>query len=520
MTQNTTVSKQEKESAPVINRNMMTLVITTGVLSVGALLAAVFMLVKTPSAEPVDEMELPEEGQILSLAQIWGITSVNFVYGMAVCSVGVFLLPKEALTMFPDHASLALGTFEALVSCSMLIGPAAGRISDSFRHPMGRRRPMIHIGIHLAAAVTTLMWVASLYNLRVLYVLLVFLQQMMWNAVNASQTALLADLVHPSRKDVASAIQVASLLAGAIVSILCFQGIALAGMDYRLNYPAAIIGTWLALPLTHMAATEQPSENLSLPKALDWSEPRGALRSIFYLGDDRSSDFASITKERAVYYAAVASKAFIFFFIKDGLGIEDGAAQAIFMGQVALSSTCCAAAAGIMTSLVFSVTKIRPQNVACFGGLLMAFSCQFWGITYLKTLSMRKMLMLIQVGGYGTGQGCYLAADLALAIGTMPDPNEASRYMGLWGLSAFIGGCSGALGTSALMEIFGRALPDHLGIQVAEGSYHMYGYMALLISSFCCDAYVGITCYSIRTRDEYDNAQGGQEAVLNPQDGS
>jgi len=129
--------------------------------------------------------------------------------------------------------------------------------------------------------------------------------------------------------------------------------------------------------------------------------------------------------------------------------------------------------------------------------------------------------MLCYVAGYGTGQGSYLAADLALAIGTMPDPNEASRYMGLWGLSAFVGGGLGSIGAAGLMEIFGRALPKHLGHPMAPGAYHMYGYMALLVATFFCDAYVGIICHSVRTRDEYNNPQAGLDVEeFNPQDGS
>lgn len=229
-----------------------------------------------------------------------------------------------------------------------------------------------------------------------------------------------------------------------------------------------------------------------------------------------------ITKERGVYYAAVASKAFIFFFLKDGLHIHSDEDQEVMLGNVALTSACCATMAGMITSLVFSMTKIRPQSVACFGAFFMAFSSQFWGAIFPSTLHMRKLVMLLYIAGYGTGQGCYLAADLALALGTMPDPNEASRYMGLWGLSAFMGGSFGSIGAVALMEIFGRIVPQHMGIPVEEGAYHIYGYIALLIFTFLCDAYVGVICLAVRTRDEYSNPQGGGQDVElnpNPQDG-
>merc|ERR1719213_1057369 len=99
---------------------------------------------------------------------------------------------------------------------------------------------------------------------------------------------------------------------------------------------------------------------------------------------------------------------------------------------------------------------------------MMAIFSQFYSVVWVDTLDMRKFVMLCFITGYGAGQGCYLSADLALAIGTMPDPNEASRYMGLWGLSAFIGGGTGSIMASVLMEVFGRIVPEHMGIHMEE----------------------------------------------------
>ena len=45
-----------------------------------------------------------------------------------------------------------------------------------------------------------------------------------------------------------------------------------------------------------------------------------------------------------------------------------------------------------------------------------------------------------------------MSADLALAIDTMPDPDEASRYLGLWGVSAFLGAGLGGFAMSLMLE--------------------------------------------------------------------
>merc|ERR1740117_394100 len=360
------------------------------------------------------------------------------------------------------------------------------------------------------------MWAASLYNLRSVFLVCVMLQQAAWNAVNATQTALLTDLVDPSRKDFASGMQVASLLAGAIVSIVIFQSFALESIDFRMNYLPMVLASWLTLPLTHLFAQEQPSDCLSIPLPLDWQQPRKAFGQVFYQGDGRSPDFAMITRERGVYYAGVAGKAFVFFFLKDGLGINAGNDQAIFMGDVAMTSTCFATTAGLIVACLFrKSTPPRPQVVACCGALFMAFFSQSYGAMYPSTLAARKMAMLCYIAGYGAGQGCYLAGDLALPIGTMPDPTEASRYMGLWGLSAFIGGSLGSIGCATLMQVFGRIVPRHMGIQLAQGSYHMYGYISLVMATFLCDSYVALTCLRVRTRDEYNKSPEGQARMKN-----
>lgn len=495
-------------ASPVVSNELLKVIAIACALCLVALLASVMWLRRGLFAEPrAESLRAPLEGTVTSLPQIWGITSLNFAYGFVCCHIGVFLMPTEAQTMFPGHPGVALGAFEALVACSMLIGPLAGRISDSLRHPLGRRRPIVHIGTQVAAACTIAMWIASLYNLRAVFVVCVMLQQAAWNAVNASQTALLTDLVDPSRKDFASGLQVASLLAGAIASILVFQSFALESIDFRMNYLPMVIVSWLTLPLTHISAQEQPSDCLSIPPQVDWQQPRKTFSEVFYQGDGRSPDFAMITRERGVYYAGVTSKAFVFFFLKDGLGIQAGNDQAIFLGDVAMTSTCFATTAGLLVALLFRRSATRPQVVACFGGLLMAFSSQSYGAMYPSTLAARKLALLCYIAGYGAGQGCYLAGDLALAIRTMPDPNEASRYMGLWGLSAFIGGSLGSVGSATLMEVFGRIVPRHMGIHVAQGSYHMLGYISLVMATFVCDTYVALTCLRVRTRDEYNKAR-------------
>merc|ERR1712060_457856 len=113
------------------------------------------------------------------------------------------------------------------------------------------------------------------------------------------------------------------------------------------------------------------------------------------------------------------------------------------------------------------------------GAYVMGAASQFWIAASLHDIGHRKALMIVQVMCYGIGHGLYLAGDLALSLKTLPDPNQASRFLGLWGLSAFIGGRLGSLTYSAEMELFGQDVPRAAGYTVRKGTYNLAGYSAI-----------------------------------------
>lgn len=186
--------------------------------------------------------------------------------------------------------------------------------------------------------------------------------------------------------------------------------------------------------------------------------------------------------------------------------------QAAFLAHIALAGECSAALMGLVASLLFQRRLLRPQDAASLGAYIMAFSSQFWVSAMLTDVDARLIAMSVQAIIFGAGQGSYLAGDLALAIKTMPDSNEASRYLGMRGLSAFTGGTLGALTFSMFMEVFGQVLPDALDILKPPGAaYHMYGYGAVLAGTFLCNVYVGVITMQVKTPENYENPQDLQD---------
>jgi hypothetical protein len=331
---------------------------------------------------------------------------------------------------------------------------------------------------------------------------------------------LLSDLVEPSKQNLAGAIQVASMLLGSIGAIAVFQFSILLEFHFEYNYMILIILSWMMLLILHVSATEARSDQLCLPPQLDWRQPVAAFKAVFFFNSDSIPGFSLLVLERGTYYAGTAAKAFIFFYVRDGIGITDGKEQALFMSDIAYASALSATLAGLVNSVIFNTTSLHSRTLAACGAFCMAVSSQLWVSALFQQLIMRKICMILCIVGYGIGQGCYLSADLALTMATIPDTNEASRYMGFWGVSAFIGGGLGSVAAGTLMELFGKVLPEHWGTHVASDSYHIAGYVALLIGTFLCNVTTGIICLRIRTRAEHENPQDAIQVELNPQDDS
>eukprot|EP00931_Biecheleriopsis_adriatica_P012286 TRINITY_DN11340_c0_g1_i1.p1 TRINITY_DN11340_c0_g1~~TRINITY_DN11340_c0_g1_i1.p1 ORF type:complete len:660 (+),score=75.41 TRINITY_DN11340_c0_g1_i1:69-2048(+) len=494
---------QEIGVEPKLDAHMLLYLWPLLAVSIGVSAAtAIYLWSKRPQELAQEDSLPPSPGTVTSLFQIWGITSLNFSFGLMVGTMALFMLPKEAQHFFPQRSSLGVGILEVLIGTSMLVGPVVGRLSDSFRHVFGRRRPVILVAINLVVVSTIGCWISSLLVWPALFLVCVFCQQVMWNAANAAQTALLSDLVRTDYQGIASSFQVLCVLLGSMLGTLCVEAFEKQGIPHTYNYASQVVACWLLLPVVSLAATEARSDHLLLPSGLEPS--LNGVTSIFWFRHAASPDFECLLKERCMYYVSTGSKAFILFFVRDVIGFSAPADQMALLAQGAIGTVVTASAGGVLASIIFSRTRIRPQAAACVGSLIMAAGTQFWTCCYFNDLEVRKRLFLFFLCVYGLGQGLYLSADTALTIATLPDPDQASTYLGLWGLSAFVGVCFSGLFMSVLMELSGQVIPTRYGFHVKPGTYHRYGYTVLLLCNFFCYIYIAVVCKNVRTRQEYE----------------
>jgi MFS family permease len=85
------------------------------------------------------------------------------------------------------------------------------------------------------------------------------------------------------------------------------------------------------------------------------------------------------------------------------------------------------------------------------------------------------MQVLIVSFAMGGANGMYLTMDTSLAIDTLPSRKDAARFLGIWGVAAFVGTALGPMISGPMLYYFGETS--------VEGEYGIAGYTALLTLS-------------------------------------
>uniref|UniRef100_A0A7S2N3M5 Major facilitator superfamily (MFS) profile domain-containing protein n=1 Tax=Zooxanthella nutricula TaxID=1333877 RepID=A0A7S2N3M5_9DINO len=112
-------------------------------------------------------------------------------------------------------------------------------------------------------------------------------------------------------------------------------------------------------------------------------------------------------------------------------------------------------------------------------------------------------IMVLGTAVWGLGQGVYLAGDQALSYALLPNPDEASRLLGLTSICAAVGAASGGAMTGGLLRFFGGGKAQQLESAAGYGpGYGTFGYVAIF--SLACVLSGATTCvlHAIRTHPQ------------------
>ena len=121
---------------------------------------------ESPSLEIEDEAE---DGPGPSTCFLIALNSFAFSYSLVVATLGVVILPSEAIHLFSDSHAMMLGVMLGCTGVTQLLGPAVGYNSDRSTSQYGRRRPMLVVGAIVACCGCIAMRFAREYKLQYTY---------------------------------------------------------------------------------------------------------------------------------------------------------------------------------------------------------------------------------------------------------------------------------------------------------------------------------------------------------------
>ena len=362
--------------------------------------------------------------KLLSMNYYW--LGFSFMWN----SLHPIVLPAVLLHLVPEQSKNSyLGglTFFGLV-LAMLIQPVSGALSDRWRSPLGRRRPLALVGTLLDFVfLAMLAWSANIYIVVLGYSGL----QIVSNIAQGPMQGLLPDLVSKEQLGKASSIKNLMEMGGLIIASLA-AGNLLSPQD---RYPTKIILVIMAVLAvaagsTFLSIKEEPTDKIER----DLKEFK--LKEVFKLDTRANRNYIWLIISRFVFLLGIYGvQTFAQYYIQDVMRAPNpvkatGDLMAVLAGMLVI----CAILAGWLTD------KFGSRRVIIFASLLSACGC----LLLLNASDLRNLTLF--AGVLGAGIGLYLTSSWALAS-RLASGREAGRFLGLTNLAT--------AGASAFSKLLG-----------------------------------------------------------------
>jgi len=118
-------------------------------------------------------------------------------------------------------------------------------------------------------------------------------------------------------------------------------------------------------------------------------------------------------------------------------------------------------------------------------------SCAVLATGYFAVMFCNSVPQMLLLSVFcGAANGAYLTMDTSLAIDTLPDPDSAARFLGVWGIGSFVGTALGPVVGGALLYLLGNNGENSMD---DEGTYSREGYSIIFFLAglyFVGSAYV------------------------------
>jgi MFS family permease len=357
---------------------------------------------------------------------------VWFGYWMAMLVPVQLVLPAQLDELDPEHKVRDFGLISGLTGIAALLTlPLFGAWCDRTTSRFGRRRIWIAGGLLVAAAglVATglqehwvgvgLAWLVTTLGL---------------NAASVGLTATVADSVPDEQRGTVSAAIYAPQAVGIVVGLVAVTAL---GGSAPLGY------TFLAVALL---VTAYPFLRAYREVASAGWRPRASFLDHLRVGPRPDNDFAwAFVCRVLVNLGNALGTTYLYYFLKDGLKLEDPDGGLLVLTVVYLVFTLLATAAGGYLSdryqrrRVFVATASILQAIAA---LLLAAFPSF-------------DVALVGAALLGAGYGAFMSVDQALITQVLPDPAERAKDLGIMNV--------GSAGPQALAPLAASLVISSLG---------------------------------------------------------
>ncbi len=383
--------------------------------------------------------------RLASLTAYW--LGLNVLWGALTTIVLPVLVERAVGTDVKSTALALVAAGQAVIAIA--VQPVSGAWSDRLVTRFGRRRPWIVGGVVVELAVLAVL--PSTTSLLAILITMLCLEAAS-NTAQGPYQGLLPDLVPRGRRGLASGALGAAQLGGQVV------GVALAGMAVsagRLDLAVAIAAvslgvgaTWTVLGTSERADGGDAAEAGDGPESGDVGEPgdpgdapggriagpfgRRGIRRL--LAEARSVTAAAwspdvldhraylwvLASRLAILMATGSLQPFVYYYLKDSLGLGAGAAAAVapIAAVVAFVALFGAIPGGAMTARVGRVRTVAVSALLGAAGAAAFGLAPAYGVLFLVAVP------------FGLALGIFLAADWAL-IADLAPPGESGRYLGL-----------------------------------------------------------------------------------------
>jgi len=384
---------------------------------------------------------------------------ISLIWG----TMGMVVLPAEALRLYPDGEALYLGIMMTVVAFSQLVCPVAGQLSDTCRSKWGKRSPYILVGTLITMVCCVGLWFSSSSRIPLLYLIALFVSQVGLNIVYTAQASLVPDTNKENMGNASGIIGVWQI-SGTFVG-MCWL-VATHETDYHYSYGLYLILLTVATAVLCLI-TERPTDT-DPEIVFSWAK----LMSSFSIDMDEDWDFFLVFIGRMFFYISTSCQTFSFYYFRDMLEMEDEGTIRKRLAIVGILGT------GIGLCASYPLGKLS-DNPNVGRKTLIYFSCISMAIVYVGYCLVplffegQDAMNAVYVLGslYGFAVSGYTSVDYALAIDCLPETQKgSSEALGLWGIAGFIGASAGPLVGGLLIQLH----------KADSGGYSYQGYVLMM----------------------------------------